>query len=324
VKTRWQLLAVFAAGLFAVPLGSFAQQPEKVWRIGILAPARRPEQFEGLAQGLRELGYIEGKNLVTELRVAEGNYERLPDLAAELVKLRVDVIVTQANPGTRAALKATTTIPIVFTAGDPVGNGLVKSLAQPGGNATGMSGFAKDLTPKQLEMLASMVPKLRRVAVLLNPANFGHLRNFKGIQAAANAARLDILSVPAQTEGETQDAISQMAKEGAGAFIWIDDPLFNQQLRQIAELAVKHRLPSIALNPLYADAGGLIGYGSNPADGWRRLAIFVDRIFKGANPGDLPVEQPTKLELVINRKTAKALGLEIPPDLLVLADKVIE
>ena len=324
MSTRRELLLVLGASLLAVPFRSFAQKQEKVWRVGILAPSRRPEIYDALTLGLRDLGYVEGKNLVIEMRVAEGHYERLPDLAADLVKIPVDVIVTDATPGALAAQKATKTIPIVFQVGDAIGSGVVTSMARPGGNATGISVFTKETSVKQVEMLRSVVPTLSRVAVLRNPANPAHLRNLRVIQGAFTSTGVSIMGVEDGTPYAIQNGFLLMEKMRAGGFLFIPDPFFNQQLRQIADLATKYRLPSIGVTPLYASVGGLMSYGADPSANFRRLATTIDKIFRGANPGDLPVEQPTKLVLALNRKTAKALGIEFPPEILLLAEKVIE
>jgi putative ABC transport system substrate-binding protein len=260
-----------------------------------------------------------------EWRFADGNYERLPALAADLVKLNVDVIVTDGTPGALAAQKATRTIPIVFAAaGDLLGNGLVKSLARPGSNTTGLSLLLSDTGAKQMEMLMTMLPRLSRLAVVWNPANPNSLPHLKILQAAGAVSKMEIIPVEARTLQELESAFLFMSEERAGAFIWIVDSFLIQEQRQIAQMAVKRRLASIGGLREYAEAGGLMSYGQNRVDNYRRVATYVDKIFKGANPGDLPVEQPTKLELVINRKTAKALGLTIPPELLLLADRVIE
>jgi putative ABC transport system substrate-binding protein len=324
VNVRRILVTAIAAELFAVPLPSAAQQTGKVWRVGILSPSRRPETIEAFAQRLRDLGYVEGQNLLIDARVAEGDYTRLPRLAAELLSLNVQVIVTWGNPGTLAALKATKTIPIVFGSGNPVGVGIVKSLSRPGGNATGLSLFVPELIVKHFQMLVGVVPNMRRVAVLVNPTNAGHRANLERIQAVAGLAGVNVVSAEAQTPGEIETAIAHLAGRGSAGLIWIADPMFDQEARRIADLALAHRFASITESPLYPGVGGLIGYGTNAVDSFRRLASFVDKILKGANPGDIPVEQPRKLELVINRRTAKALGLTIPPELLLLADKVFE
>ena len=330
MNNRRKLIVALGSSALTAPFGSFAQQQGKVWRVGFLSTRMRPASFDtdiygGFLQGMRELGYVEGKNLVIDWRFADNKVERLPDLAAELVQLKVDLIVAASPQATRAAQKATTTLPIVFgSGGDPVGSGFVKSLAHPGGNITGLSNLAHDLGPKRLEMLLDMVPRLSRVVLLMNPDNPGHIAVLKNIEPAAAKRNVKILPVKAHTEREIGDALSSMTKEKAQAFLVAQDPLFSQQRRQIAEWAVKNRLPSIYGAREYAEAGGLMSYGPNLADLYRRTATYADKIFKGAKPADLPVEQPTKFELIINGKTAKALGLKIPQSLLISADKVIE
>ena len=325
MNNRRKLLFALGAGALAAPLSSFAQQG-KVWRVGFLGTSTASGYApEALRAGLRELGYVDGKNLVIEWRFAEGKNERLPGLATELVNLKVDVIVAQGRPATSAAQKATTNIPIVMgTIGDPVGAGFVKSLARPGGNITGLTNISGDISAKHLEMLLSMVPKLSRVVVLVNPENPSNTMALRNVQAAARRTGVTILSFEAQTPQEIENAFSQMPRQKAGALIVARDAFFNQQVRQIAELAAKNRLPTICGIREYVEAGGLMSYGHNQADNYRRAATYVDKIFKGAKPSDLPVEQPTKFELFINRKTAKALGLTIPQSLLISADKVIE
>jgi putative ABC transport system substrate-binding protein len=330
MTTRRRLLVALGAGALAVPLASFAQQQGKVWRVGFLSLRSRPASLDSdthgaFSNGMRELGYVGGKNLMIEWRFADNKYERLPDLAAELVRLNADVIVTAGPAATSAAQKATTAIPIVFGgANDPVGSGFVKSLARPGGNISGLSNVSVEMSPKLLEMLLTMAPKLSRVAVLVNPSNPGHATMLKNVQAAAQGAKVKVLPVDARTPQEIETAFSVMTKENAGAIIVVRDALLNQQVRQIVQLATKHRLPLVASIREYVDAGGLMSYGPSITDSYRRAATYVDKIFKGAKPGDLPVEQPTRFELFINRKTAKALGLTIPQSLLIGADKVIE
>ena len=329
MNPRRKLLIMLGASALAAPLRSFAQQQGKVWRVGFLA-GRRPvsldtDNYGAFPRGMRELGYVEGKNLVIEWRFADGQYERLPGLVAELVRLKVDVIVAAGPPVVVAAQKATTTIPIVIVTGiDPVAAGFVKSLAHPGGNITGISNLSGEVSPKHLEMLLTMVPRLARVAVMVNPANPAHASMLKSVQAAAQKATVKILPVEARTPQEIETAFSVMTKENAGAIIVGLDPFFNQQRRQFVELAAKNRLPSIATFREYVEDGGLMSYGQNLAEQYRSATVLVDKILKGAKPGDLPVEQSTKLELVINRKTAKTLGLKIPNSLLISADKVIE
>ena len=264
------------------------------------------------------------KNLTIEWRFADGKADQLPALAAELVQLKLDVIVAQGSVSTGVAHKAITAIPVVMVnVGDPVGMGVVKSLAHPGGNITGQSNMVADLPPKHLEMLRSMVPKLSRVALLANPHNPISSAE-PNIQAAGRKTGIEVITLKAETKQEIDGAFSSMKMKNVGALIVRQDAFFIQQNRQIADLAIKHRLPSISASREYAEAGGLMGYGTNLADTYRRAAQYVDKILKGAKPGDIPVEQPTKFELVINGKTAKALGLKIPQSLLVSADKVIE
>ncbi len=328
MNNRRKLVIALGAGALAAPLASFSQQQDKIWRVGFLTQRHRPASFDpdiiGLfTQGMRDLGYVEGKNLVIESRFADDKVERLPGLAAELVRLKVDVIVVNASAAISAAQKATTTIPIVMTGtGDPVGSGFVKTLARPGGNITGLSSMSDDIHPKLLELLIAMAPKLARVAVLVDPASLTRITILKGIQAAAQNSGVKILPVEARTPAEIENAFSIIAKEKAQAVIVSRSGFFLQQGRQIAELAAKNRMPSIHGVREYVDAGGLMSYG--PRTDYRRAATYVDKILKGAKPGDLPVEQPTTFELFINGKTAKALGLKIPQSLLIMADKVIE
>ena len=330
MNKRRKLIVAVGAGALMAPLASFAQQQNKVWRVGYLATRHvdfvdTDNYYGPFRQGMRELHYVEGKNLLIEWRSAEGNFERMQGLAAELVQLKVDVIVTAGAAATRAAQRASTTIPIVMVyVGDPVGVGFVKSLARPGGNITGLSALADELGAKHFEMLLNMAPKLPRVAVLLNPANPSHALTLKSVQTAALRSGIKILPVQARTPQEIENAFSMIVRENAGGVIVAIDAFFTQQRRQIAELAAKHRLPSISSSEEYAMAGGLIGYGQNIGDYHRRAATYVDKILKGAKPADIPVEQPTKFELVINKKTANALSLNNPQSLLIGADKVIE
>ena len=332
MNNRRKLVIALGAGALASPFGSFAQQQGKVWRVGILFPGSRQSLQDAgrdqlFQQGMRELGYVEGKNLLLEWRFADGNATRLPALAAELVALKADALLTQANPATSALQAATTTIPIVFLGvGNPVSGGYVKSLAKPGGNITGLSNISAELGSKHLEMLLSMAPKVSRLAVLMSSsAGASNAMYLESIRAAAPKTGVTtILSFEVRNPQEIENAFARMAREKAGAAIVAPDNLFGQQARQIAELAMKYRLPSITVTGLYPAAGGLMSYGQNLSESWLRLAFYVDKIFKGAKPGDIPVEQPTKYELIINGKTAKALGLKIPYPLLLQATKVIE
>ena len=329
MNTRRKLVIAIGAGALA-PRASFAQAPGKVWRVGFLS-VRHLDFVDSdfvygpFTQGMRKLGYVEGKNLVIEWRSAEGKAERLPELAAELVRLKVDVLATFGTPASLAAQKVTTTIPMVMiSVGDPVGAGLVKSLARPGGNSTALSTMTADLGPKLLEMLLSMAPKVTRVAILVNPANAYLAGLLKSIQAAAQQLGAKIQPVEAGTPQEIANGFAAMARQKAGALIVPLEQLFQQQKNQIVELVAKHRLPSIGAYAEYAEAGGLMSYGQNVGENFRRAATHIDKIFKGANPGEIPVEQPTRFEMVVNIKTAKALGLKVPQSILILATKVIE
>ena len=327
--TRRKIVLALGAGALA-PLASFAQQQGKVWRIGFLSLRHldlvdADSNYGPFTQGMRELGYVVGKNLVIEWRSAEGSSGRLPELAAELARLKVDALVTAGTSAAQAAQKATTAIPIVMiNVTDPVAIGLVKSLARPGGNSTALLNMNSELDPKRLEMLRGMAPKVTRVAVLVNPTNASHALGLKNIQAAAQKLGVKILPVEASTPQEIANGFAAMARQNAGALIVLREGLFQQQKSQIVELAAKQRLPSIGGYSEYVEAGGLMSYGNNIRENYRRAATYVDKIFKGANPGDLPVEQPTTFKLFINRKTANALGLKIPNSLLAQTTKVIE
>jgi putative ABC transport system substrate-binding protein len=275
-------------------------------------------------EGLRELGYVEGKHFVLEWRYADGNADRLDGLAAELIRQKVDLILSQGNPASHAAQRATATIPIVITnAIDPVGDGFGMSLARPGGNITGMSSGAEDTVQKQVELLTTAVPKLKRIAVITNPANSAHALLLSLAQTAARQTGRQILPVGVSTPEAVERGFATMARERSDAVIILIDAFLGLQRTQIAGLALKHRLPSIG-TVLYAEAGGLISYGTDISDNWRRAGIFVDKILKGTKPGDIPFEQPTRYYCVVNGKTAKALGVTIPQSILVRADRVIE
>ena len=328
MNRRDAVLALLALG--AAPPVSDAQQQGKIWRVGFLTQRRRPGSIDsdfigGFPRGMRELGYVEGRNLAIEWRFADGKSERLADLAADLVRLKVDVIVSGSSQAISALQKATLTIPIVMaTSGDPIGSGFVKSLARPGGNITGLSNLTSDIGPKLLELLLSMVPKLFRVAVLVNPVNPASATLLKSVQSAAKGIGVTVLPVEARTAQEIENAFSTMKQGNARAVIVAVDALFIQQYRSIADLAAQNRLPSVSQIREYVEAGGLLSYGPNLAEQFRRSAAYVDKIFKGAKPEDLPVEQSATFELLINGKTAKALGLSIPRSVLLRADKVIE
>ena len=329
MTTRRKSLIALGAGVFA-PSSAFAQAPGKVWRVGFLAQRHvdlvdADSIFGPFTQGMRELGYIAGRNLVIEWRSAEGDVSRLPALAAELVRLKVDVLALAGTPAAIAAQKATTAIPIVMIGvGDPVGNGLVKSLARPGGNSTALSNMVAELGPKLLELLHSMVPRLKHAAVLVNPSNSATAIFLKNIQAAAQKIGVKIHPVEASTPGEITSAFALMTRQNVEAFIVPLEALFHQQRTQIAELAARQRLPAISGFADFTGAGGLMSYGQNARENFRRAATYIDKIFKGAKPGDLPVEQPTKFELALNMKTATALGIKVPQEILLQATKVIE
>ena len=328
MKTAARLIVVLLLGLVAVPLTADAQQPaDKVHRIGFLGSvtvAGYARQIEALRQGLRDLGYAEGKNLVIESRWAEGKYDRLPELATELVRLNVSLIVTHGTPGTRAAQQATTTVPIVMAVtGDAVATGLVRSIARPGGNTTGMTFFYPELNAKRLELLKQAVPHIRRVAVLLNPDNPATLLAFKAIESVAGPLKLELHRFEVRSADEFESAFSAMAARKIEAVQIVDDPLSIANAALIADLATKSRLPTIGFKEVVQD-GGLMAYGVDLLDMFRRSSIFVDKILKGAKPAELPVEQATKFELIVNLKTANALGITIPPPLLARADEVIE
>ena len=323
------LSALLALGLLAAPLIAEAQQPSmKTARIGYVSLRSGPEhQEEAFRQGLRELGYVEGQNISVEYRWADWKPDRIPALAEELVRLKVDVIVS-AGGGTVTVLavkKATKTIPVVFvTGGDPVSTGLVASLARPGGNLTGVSFLTSELNAKRLDLLKAAVPGVSRVAVLTNPANPLTAGALKELEGAARALKVKLQVLEARDPQAIDDAFAAMKRERAGALLVRNDPMFFAQRERIVGLAAKSRLPGIFEWREFAEAGGLLSFGANITDVYRRLATYVDKILKGAKPGELPVEQPTKFELVVNLKTAKALGLTIPPSLVGRADRVIE
>jgi putative ABC transport system substrate-binding protein len=317
-------------GAVAWPIRVGAQQPAgKIHRIGYLGSgsfAAVPHLDEAFRQGLHELGWVEGQNIVIDYRFAGGEFDRLPDLAAELVRLNVNIIVAGATPSSAAAKKATDTIPIVMiAAGDPVGVGLIKSLARPGGNVTGLSfSVGMETFGKGLELLKEAVPYARRVAVLSNPANPNQPLAISGISSVAKSLGVELQLLEARDGNQFGGAFEAMAKEHASALLVVADTIYINNRKRLVDLAATSRLPVAYGYKEHVEAGGLISYGPSLSDLWRRAAIFVDKILRGAKPADLPVEQPTKFELVINLKSAKALGLTIPPTMLARADEVIE
>jgi putative ABC transport system substrate-binding protein len=318
---------VLGALLLALSVLIEAQQPKKVPRIGFLSslsPAVVSDRMEAFRQGLRELGYVEGKNIVIEWRYAEGKTERLPDIAAELVRLNVDVIVTGGPAVNRSAKEATGTIPIVMAFdNDPVGNGFAASLARPGGNITGLSTHYPEISGKQLELLKEIVPRLSRVAVLGNSTVPGNAQALRETELAAGVFGVKLQYLDVQNPKEIETAFRAASKGRADAVLVLGSQVVTSHPKQFVELAAKSRLPAIYWSPEFVEAGGLITYSVSIIDLFRRTAIYVDKILKGAKPADLPVEQPTKFELVINLKAAKQIGLTIPPNVLVRADKVI-
>jgi putative tryptophan/tyrosine transport system substrate-binding protein len=305
-----------------------AQQPKKVARIGFLSssfPAALSARVEAFRQGLRDLGYIEGKNIVIEYRYAEGKLDRLPDLAAELVHLKMNIILTGATDGVQAAQKASKTIPIVFAAvSDPVGSGLVSSLARPGGNVTGLTQIAPDLGGKRLELLKEAFAKVSRVAFLWNPGTGGG-EVFREAEGAAKALGLKLQSLEVRGQDDFDSAFEAAKREHADALaVTSPNPIFLNQRVRIAEFAAKSRLPAMYYSSEFVEDGGLMSYAPNYADLFRRAATYVDKILKGRKPADLPVEQPTKFEFIINLKAAKQIGLTIPPNVLARADRVIK
>jgi putative ABC transport system substrate-binding protein len=326
---RREFIALVGGAIWC-PTGVRAQQQTgKVPRVGYLrltSPADRPHQLDAFRQRLRELGWVEGQNIVIDYRFAEGRLDRLSDFAAELVRLKVDVIVSLGTQGVTAAKNATETIPIVMIAvRDPIGTGLIASLARPGGNVTGVSGYAGlESVAKQLELLKEMVPKASSVAILSNPTNAYHQLAIKEVNVAAQALGVQLQLLEARDASDFDGAFAAMAKERVGALLVLSDVIFNSHGTRLADLAASRRLPTANAVRESVEAGGLMSYGPSFLDSYRRSAAYVDKILKGTKPADLPVEQPTKFELVINLQTAKRLGLTIPPTLLSLADEVIE
>jgi len=319
-----------AIAFSTAPLAAEAQQATKVARIGFLAlnVAPNPHLPEAFRQGLRDLGYVEGRTVVIDYRDAKGKFERLPVLAAELVALKVDVILAGGTSQALAAKQVTRTLPIVFAqAGDPVASGLVTSLARPGGNLTGLSNLTSDLVGKHLELLTQAVPGVSRVAVLWRAGELGERTErdmLKGAEVAGRALGVQLQFVEVRGPADIDGAFSDMTKARAGALTVLGSAMFATERRRLVDLVTKNRLPAVYPWREFVDAGGLMAYGANFADLYRRAATYVDKILKGAKPADLPVEQPTKFELVINLNAAKALGLTIPQSLLGRADEVIQ
>ena len=326
MNNRRNLIIALGASALAAPLSTFAQQQGKVWRIGFLGSESASgfrTRVDAVRAGLRDFGYEEGKNIVIEFRWAEGKNDRLPELAAELVRLNVDVLVTHSVT-TRAAKQATTTIPIVqATGGDLVAAGLVASLARPGGNITGSTYFGTELAAKRIEVIKDAFAHVTQVAVLVDPGNPGSKTRLQEMETTARSMKVTLHEFAVRGPHEFDSAFAAMVKKRVGAVAVLDFPIFNANAKTIADLAAKQRLPMIG-NGEIAEAGGVIGYGANLLELFRRVGFFVDKILKGAKPGVIPVEQPTRFELVINMKTAKALGIKFPQTFLQRADRLIE
>ncbi len=329
-QIRRRRLLIAAGALLATPHRGFAQKPAaampRIGFLGVANPVAWGPRLDAFRAGLRDLGYVEGRNIAIEYRFAEGQYDRLPALAAELVRLKVDVIVTHSAPGALAAKQATATnpIPVVMTnVGDAVGWGIVASLARPGGNITGDTFFVTELVAKRLEVLKDAIPRVHRVAVLANPDNAAMGQSVQAMEIAARKLNVALLTFHARGPADLDDAFAAIAKESVDALAVIEDAVLIPNNKRIAELAVKQRLPSISFVE-YADAGGLFGYGPNFFALYRRAAVFVDKILKGAKPGDIPIERPTTFEFAINLKTAAALGVAVSPAARSRADRVID
>jgi putative ABC transport system substrate-binding protein len=321
------VLIVLCVMFFALCCAAEAQPPAKIYRIGYLAPGSASAlgaRMDAFRQGLRELGYVEGKNIFIERRHADGKLDRLPAIAAQLVRLKVEVIVTGGSASTRAAQETTSAIPIVMTQDpDPIGSGFITSLARPGGNITGLSNLVSDLSGKRLELLKETIPKLSRVALFGTSTTPGNTQQLKEAELASSALGLKIQYLDVLGPKDIETAFRTARKEQADAVLVLAGSIFNSYRKQIADLAIKSRLPAIYINPEYVEDGGLMSYGASINDLYRRAATYVDKILKGAKPADLPVEQPMKFEFIINLKAAKQIRLTIPPNVLARADRVI-
>jgi putative ABC transport system substrate-binding protein len=324
---RREFVSLFGSAVAAWPLAARAQKIASPRRIGVLLVGLSPESREAkqFRLGLRDLGYTEGRDVVLEWRSANGDYHRVPELVADLIQSKVDVIVQDSTVGTEITKRATSTVPIVMALVlDPVGSGLVRALASPGGNVTGLSMMATELYPKRLQLLKDVNPQLTRAAVLWNPDHPFHVKAVESLKTITPSLSIELSSAAVRTSEQFAPAISSIIQEKVQALYVVEDPIFFAHHTTLLELASASRLPTIHELRRWPEANALMSYGPDLHDLFRRAAVYVDRIFKGAKPGDLPVEQPTKFELVINLKTAKTLGLEIPPTLLALADEVIE
>ena len=328
MNNRRKLVIALGAGALAAPFASPAQQQGKVWRIGFLSPypSGITSRLEAFKQQLRDLGHVEGKTFTIDFLTAEGKYDRLPALAAELVRRNVDIILADGGTNaTTAARNAARTIPVVFAIlSDPVGQGFVTSLARPGGNITGISNQHPEVAVKSLALLKEIVPSAKRIAILSNPTNSSLPKVIQDMQAAARKLRLEITVVNAGAPTEFEGAFAEIVRDRPSGLVILSDAMFITEAARLTTLAAKYRLPAMGGHNSVPESGGLISYGANRPDLIRRAAVLVDKILKGAKPADLPVEQPTKFELIVNMKTAKALGIKIPQTILVRADKVIK
>ena len=326
MATRRNVLLALGAGAVAAPLAVFSQNQPRVWQIGFLAAdSASTRLYDSFRQGMREQGYVEGKSCIIQARFADGKYDRLPVLAQELLRAKVDVIVAGTTLGVQAAKKATASVPIVMVdIPDPIGEGFVASLSRPGGNITGLTTIVTEASAKHVELLRGVIPHLSHIALLINPSNPSDSLILEQVAGAAFSSGVKVSSFEATTAAEIEAGFAAIARRRAEAVIVTADPLFDVQRDLIAKLALKNHLPSIYSNRDFTLAGGLMSYGQDQADQYRRAAVYVDRILKGAKPSDLPIEQPLVLELVINRKTAKALGIALPTELLLRADRVID
>ncbi len=323
MTTRRQIILALGAGALGAPL-ALAAGAARIGFLGTESAAEYAGNLDALRAGLRELGYVEGKNLSLETRWANGKNERLPALAAELVALKIDVLVTHGTPGTLAAKGATKTIPIVMTtSGDAAGTGLVASLARPGGNVTGMTSLLPEVSAKRLQLLKELLPRMTRLAVLFNPLNPAFATDIAGTESAARTMKVEVHRFGVKTPAEFEGAFAAMAEKKVEALMVHQDGMLNANPKLAAALARKHRLPSIGIKE-FGEAGGLIGYGVNFLAMYRNAAVYVDKLLKGAKAAELPIEQPTNFELVINLQTAKAIGTRIPRALLLRAERVIE
>lgn len=323
---RRAFLRSVAGGLAALALAAPARCQERVPRIGFISETRAADPFlTAFREGLHDLGYVEGRNVVVETRYAQGVLERVPGFATELVRARVDVLVVGGTVSAKSAGEATARVPIVFAlAGDPVGSGIVSSLGRPGGNITGISNLSPGLLPKQLELLRMAAPRVSRIGIVYNPANPATAPALEETREAARSMAVELQVLEVRRPDELSSALAVLDRWHAGALIAVSDPVVGSRLRDLSREAMRHRLPAMYSRREFVEVGGLLAYGPSYEDNYRRAATYVDKILKGARPGDLPVEQPTRFELVVNRKTARALGLTLPPALLLRADRVID